>query len=300
MTGHGEAHLRQDGLSVSVEVRSVNNRYFKLVLRASEGYGALESQIEELVRKAVRRGSVQVNLRIDRQARSDDYRVNTAVLAGYVRQLRQAISEQREGESATGGPKPASEIRYEALLDLPGVIGSPEVGWEQVESLWPQIQQTLHEALARFTQMRQEEGRAMARDLGDNLQVVQTLLGEIEARAPQVVEAYRNRLLDRLNALLKDLGVNAEPRDIVREVGVFAERSDISEEIVRLRSHLQQFAAFMAEAESSGRKLDFLTQEIFRETNTIGSKAGDAEIARRVVEIKSAIERVREMIQNLE
>jgi uncharacterized protein (TIGR00255 family) len=294
MTGHGEAHLRQDGLSVSVEVRSVNNRYFKLVLRASEGYSALESQIEELVRKSVRRGSVQVNLRIDRQARSDDYRVNTAVLSGYVRQLRQALAEQHEG-SVT-----AREIRYESLLDLPGVIGSPEVGWEQVESLWPLIQQTLQDALARFTQMRQEEGRAMARDLSENLQAVQILLGEIEARAPQVVEAYRNRLLDRLNLLLKDLGVNAEPRDIIREVGVFAERSDISEEIVRLRSHLQQFAAFMAEAESSGRKLDFLTQEIFRETNTIGSKAGDAEIARRVVEIKSAIERVREMIQNLE
>lgn len=294
MTGHGEAHLRQDGLSVSVEVRSVNNRYFKLVLRASEGYSALESQIEELVRKSVRRGSVQVNLRIDRQARSDDYRVNTTVLSGYVRQLRQALAEQHEGSVA------ASEIRYESLLDLPGVIGSPEVGWEQVESLWPLIQQTLQDALSRFTQMRQEEGRAMARDLNENLQAVQILLGEIEARAPQVVEAYRNRLLDRLNLLLKDLGVNAEPRDIIREVGVFAERSDISEEIVRLRSHLQQFAAFMAEAESSGRKLDFLTQEIFRETNTIGSKAGDAEIACRVVEIKSAIERVREMIQNLE
>ena len=125
-------------------------------------------------------------------------------------------------------------------------------------------------------------------------------LTAVERRAPQVVDAYRARLLERLQTLLADLGVQIQPADVVREVGIFAERSDISEEIVRLKSHLEQFAAVMAERESQGRKLDFVIQEMFRETNTIGSKANDAEIARHVIEMKSAIERMREMIQNVE
>jgi uncharacterized protein (TIGR00255 family) len=148
--------------------------------------------------------------------------------------------------------------------------------------------------------MRQEEGAAMAADLTANARAIAAELSAVERRAPQVVEAYRARLLDRLKGLLADLGVQIQPADVVREVGIFAERSDISEEIVRLKSHLEQFATVMAERDSQGRKLDFVIQEMFRETNTIGSKANDAEIARHVIEMKTAIERMREMIQNVE
>jgi uncharacterized protein (TIGR00255 family) len=125
-------------------------------------------------------------------------------------------------------------------------------------------------------------------------------LAQIDARAPLVVDAYRGRLSERLNKMLAEFGVQVEAADIVREVGIFAERSDIAEEIVRLRSHLDQFDTIMALSESSGRKLEFLMQEMFRETNTIGSKSNDAEIARHVIEVKAAIERMREMIQNVE
>src|SRR5207248_9259785 len=134
-------------------------------------------------------------------------------------------------------------------------------------------------------------------DLALNARAIASELTRIEARAPIVVEAYRVRLTDRLNKLLADVGVRAEPADVVREIGIFAERSDISEEIVRLRSHLEQFDTVMGLAESSGRKLEFLIQELFREINTIGSKSTDVEIARHVIEIKTAIERLREMIQ---
>lgn len=290
MTGHGEAHRHEDGLSIGVEVRTVNNRYFKLNLRVTEGYNLLEAHVESVVRQHVRRGTVQVNLQIGRETRADDYRLNEAVLKGYVQQL----------ESVLGGKIDRDAAHLAPLLALPGVVEEPAAQYEAVEAQWPRIEPVLSEALSRLTQMRVDEGRSMAADLAANSRAIAAELAHVESRAPLVVEAYRSRLTDRLNKLLADVGVRLEQADVVREVGVFAERSDISEEIVRLRSHLEQFDAVMAAEESQGRKLEFLTQEMFRETNTIGSKANDAEIARHVIEIKSAIERMREMIQNVE
>jgi uncharacterized protein (TIGR00255 family) len=148
--------------------------------------------------------------------------------------------------------------------------------------------------------MRAEEGKAMAADLAANAAAIARELNAIEARAPGVAETYRGRLSERLTKTLSEFQITLDPNDLIREVSIFAERSDISEEIVRLRSHLEQFAATLDLPESSGRKLEFLTQEMFRETNTIGSKANDVEISRHVIEIKAAIERIREMIQNVE
>jgi uncharacterized protein (TIGR00255 family) len=148
--------------------------------------------------------------------------------------------------------------------------------------------------------MRTDEGRRMAADLEVNARAIAAELKKVEARAPLVIDAYRGRLSERLTKLLAEVGVQGAPGDVVREVALFAERTDISEEIVRLKSHLHELDAVMAAPESQGRKLDFLTQELFRETNTIGSKANDAEIARHVIEMKTAIERMREMIQNVE
>lgn len=140
----------------------------------------------------------------------------------------------------------------------------------------------------------------MSVDLTGNCRLIGEQLVAIEQRAPAVIEAYRARIIERLNKQLEEVGTRIEPADVVREVGMYAERSDISEEIVRLRSHLEQFRTVMTNEEMGGRKLEFLTQEMFRETNTIGSKANDSEIARHVIEIKTAIERIREMIQNVE
>jgi uncharacterized protein (TIGR00255 family) len=290
MTGHGESHRHEDGLSIAVEIRTVNNRYFKLNLRLTEGYAPLEPHVESLIRQQIRRGTVQAQVQIDREPRPEDYRLNAVVLTGYLQQLEAALG--------TAVSRDASQLA--PLLTLPGVVHEPTAEYEEIEAQWPKIEGVLTAALAHLARMRINEGRSMAADLASNARAIASELALIEARAPLVAEAYRSRLTDRLNKLLSEMGVRVEPADVVREVGIFAERSDISEEIVRLRSHLEQFDMVMAADESQGRKLEFLTQEMFRETNTIGSKANDAEIARHVIEIKTAIERMREMIQNVE
>lgn len=290
MSGQGEAFAQQNGTTVAVEVRSINSRYFKLSVRAGEGNGSLEPLIDSAVRKQIRRGTVQVNVRIDREARPDDYQLNQEVLASYRRQLERLCYRLHVAES----------VQLESLLNLPGIVDEKIGTHDDPHATWPVVEQALTEALAEVNKMRVEEGRAMADDLKQNCQSISAQVNAIQQRAPAVVEAYSNRLRERLNSMLAEVGVNIEPADIVREVGMFAERCDISEEIVRLRSHLEQFDGIMQADESNGRKLEFLIQEMFRETNTIGSKANDAEIARHVVEIKTMIERMREMIQNVE
>jgi uncharacterized protein (TIGR00255 family) len=290
MTGHGEAQRHADGLSIAVEIRTVNNRYFKLNLRVTDGYLSLEPHVEALVRQQVRRGTVQLNVLINREHSPDDYHLNTAVLGSYIQQLETAFGVAL----AHGGSNIAP------LLSLPGVVEERATALDAIESQWPIVEKVVGDALARLAKMRVDEGRSMTTDLVANARAIAAELAHVEVRAPLVVAAYRTRLTDKLNKLLAEVGGRIEPADVVREVGVFAERGDISEEIVRLKSHLEQFDTVLATDESQGRKLDFLVQEMFRETNTIGSKANDADIARHVIEMKTAIERMREMIQNVE
>jgi uncharacterized protein (TIGR00255 family) len=290
MTGHGAGRLQQSGVTVTVEIRTVNNRYYKMSMRTTEGYAALESRIDDVIRQSIRRGSVQLDLRVDREISLDSCLLNEAALVSYAQQLR-AI-QKRLGLN--------TDVRIDQLLELPGVVNESSMDGQVADSDWPVIERAIQDALAGLAVMRQKEGRAMARDLEENCRAIAGQLDSIEQLAPVVVDSYRGRLTDRLNKLLSEHGVTVQTADVVREVGLFAERSDIGEEIVRLRSHLEQFLATMGATESSGRKLDFITQEMFREANTIGSKSNDAGIARHVVEVKAAIERIREMIQNIE
>ncbi len=289
MTGFGEAHRQDAILAVAVEVRTINSRYFKLSVRCDEGYTALEPQIESVVRQDIKRGTVQVSLRVDRARKPDDFRLNATVLAGYQRQL--------EDLRRQWSLKP---VELDALLLLPGVVDEDRLSADDIQTDWPLIGKTLEAAMANMAQMRQDEGRAMSADLSANCALIATELTEVERRAPLVGDAYRGRLTERLGKILEEYQITLQPNDLVREISIYAERSDISEELVRLRSHLEQFGAIMALDESSGRKLEFLTQEMFREANTIGSKANDVEISRHVIEIKTCIERIREMIQNVE
>ncbi len=187
-----------------------------------------------------------------------------------------------------------------SLLQLPGVVDEEKFRSTDTESEWPLIQTAILAALDNMATMRVDEGRAMSLDLENNCAAIGRELDSVERRAPAVVDAYRTRLSERLTKTLAEQQLALAPADIMRELCVFAERSDISEETVRLRSHLEQFSTIQAKEEGCGRKLEFLTQEMFREANTIGSKANDVEIARSVIEIKTAIERIREMIQNIE
>lgn len=290
MTGHGAGHLQQDGVIVTAELRTVNNRYYKLSFRYSDGFASLESRVDDLIRQSIRRGTVQLDLRIEQEASPDSYRLNETALASYFNQLRVLGPDLGIG----------LEVRLESLLALPGVVNEHIATSKDAENLWPLIEQTIQQALDGHARMRRDEGRAMAQDLAENCKTISRELESVEKLAPQVVEAYRTRLTDRLNKLLAEYGASVQPVDIVREVGLFAERSDFSEETVRLRSHLEQFVSIMNSAESNGRKLEFITQEMFREANTVGSKSNDAAVARHVIEIKTSIERIREMIQNVE
>ncbi|MGW8257656.1 MAG: YicC/YloC family endoribonuclease [Thermoguttaceae bacterium] len=289
MTGFGESHCRENGCAISLEVRTINSRYFKLTVRASEGYGALEPHIEELVRKAIHRGTIQVNLRVERLRPAEDYCLNLEVLQRYRRQLE----EQRQWGTNEAVP-------LAAYLSLPGVVNETSLILREVDSDWPIIGRVLEAALKNLQRMRAEEGNSMAKDLAANCNQVRQCLTRIESRSPLVVAEYRSRLHEKLKRVLAEYSVALDAAELIREVSLFADRCDISEELVRLRSHVEQFLATMDLPESSGRKLEFITQEMMREANTIGAKANDVEIAREVIEIKTAIERIREMIQNIE
>lgn len=290
MTGFGEARSQSGGMAIAVEVRTINSRHFKLSYRSSEGYAGLEPEIETVVRAAIRRGTVQLNLRVDRRATIDDYHINTEVLENYHRQLKQFTGEM-------GGH--VSEL-LQTLLLLPGVVDEKSRGEHDPREDWPAIEPVIREALASLAKMRTEEGVALAADLAHNGRQISELLDAITRRSPEVTQSYQSRLTGRVQQALSELNVTVEPADLLREIALFADRSDISEEIVRLRSHLQQYEAALLMTESSGRKLEFIAQEMGREINTIGSKANDAEISRLVVEIKTALERIREQIQNVE
>jgi uncharacterized protein (TIGR00255 family) len=290
MTGFGEAQGQVPGETVRVEIRSVNNRHFKFLCRLPEGYASLESPIEALVRQSIHRGTVQLNLQITREVREEDYQLNERILLHYHRQLNAIRSRLQE----------LAEVPLAAMLALPGVVTDASRKPVDLETEWPTVARVVRQGLDELEQMRTQEGQALAADLTTNCQVIQRELDQIEQRAPQIVRAYEIRLLDRINQLLSEHSVQTDPTAVIREVGIFADRTDFSEEIVRLRSHLHQFGLIMSTESSPGRKLEFLIQEMLRETNTIGSKANDAVVARHVVEIKTATERLREMIQNVE
>jgi uncharacterized protein (TIGR00255 family) len=290
MTGFGEVVEQREGYAIGIEIRTVNSRYFKSNIRTTEGYGVLESLIDAVLRETVKRGTVNCNVRIRHLASAEDYRLNTRILNQYIDQL-QSVAAQRNLEEA---------IRLEPLAGLPGVVEELSAEALDAASLWPIVEPALIAAIEQLTAMRTVEGEALATDLRDQCATVASCLDVIEKQAPVVGENYRKRIQDRVNEALASLNVSLEPGDLVREVALYTDRADIAEEIVRLRSHLQQFAVALELPESAGRKMEFICQEMGRETNTIGSKANDALISQQIVEIKTALERIREQIQNVQ
>ncbi|MGL4549600.1 MAG: YicC/YloC family endoribonuclease [Gemmataceae bacterium] len=292
MTGFGEATQASDRLTVAVELRAVNNRYLKVTLRATEPYNLLEPDLEKVIRRTVKRGTLQVHLRVQRPVKAQDYVINAVALRSYLQQVRAAS----DGLALPDG----GQSLLAQILALPGVVPEPASGAYSAEEDWPVFEKAVELAVGRMQQMRLDEGRAMASQLLHLRDHIGSELALVRKRVPAVADAYRERLFDRVKLMLSELDVRIDRNDLIREVAVFAERSDISEEVVRLASHLTQFQEVLEEPESAGRKLEFLTQEMFRETNTIGSKASDVEISRHVVEIKGTLEKIRELVQNVE
>jgi uncharacterized protein (TIGR00255 family) len=194
----------------------------------------------------------------------------------------------------------AAEIPLAALLALPGVVIESEVDDAQLSALWPDLERCLNETLDHFDDFRRREGQSMRDDLSLQCDVIEQQLVSVIERSPTVVIDYRDKLLERVRRLMADLNVTLSETDIIREMAIFADRCDINEEITRLKSHIEQFRRMLAADSSQGRKLEFISQEMFREIDTIGSKANSTTIAHCVVEMKAAIERIREVLQNLE
>ncbi len=292
MTGYGAARHEGNDLSLSIEVRALNNRFLKVSLRAADPYHLLEPDVEKVVRGVVRRGTLQVHLRCEHQSAPADYRINATALQAYLAQLRPIIESNGLGSQGA--------MLLAQVLTLPGVVVEPGSLTSRLEQDWPVIEKVLSQALDSLQRMRRDEGRAMAQELLNYRDAIHTHLAVIQSRIPLVASAYRDRLFERVQSILNEHDVVLDRNDLIKEVSIFSERSDIAEEVIRLMSHLDQFQEIMNEPDSPGRKLDFLTQEMFREANTLGAKAGDVEISRRVVEIKGVLEKIRELVQNVE
>ena len=289
MTGFGNASLQTEGVHVSSEIKSVNNRYLKISVRMPDSVARFEAEIEKLVRSRVTRGSVQLSIRVRFTSGQSEYRIDQDLLRSFQRQLAE-ISGDAKANSATLGE----------LLSLPGVVSQTELPEEFVNSLWPAVEASLKESLDHFEDFRRREGESMRQDIEKQCEVIESEGRQVALLTPQVVTEYRDKILERVRRLIGDASVNISENDVIREVALFADRCDINEEITRLRSHTEQFRRLLNGETSQGRKLEFIGQEMFREINTIGSKANHVTIALSVVEMKAAIERMREVLQNVE
>lgn len=290
MTGYGQAHWEDARVTVDAEVRTVNHRFFKLVSRLPDGLTLFESQIEELVRAHLSRGVVEVDVKLKERERHPEVSINKTLLKNYARTLREL----------SAGLKLKNGVDLTLLLGLPGVLAVEEDSSGRARALWPKIRGVVEEAVEEAARMRAREGKRLVATLEGLLKLIGDLLETVKKRAPLVPVEYKERLAARIETLLGGKSAGVEPPDLARELAVFADRCDISEEIQRLSSHLVEFRrAFKAEGDV-GKQLDFLTQEMVREANTMGSKANDAEITRCVIAVKAEVERIKEQVQNVE
>lgn len=291
MTGFGHSSQQLHEVQVSTEIKSVNNRYLKLALRLPDTIARFEADIEKLVRARVSRGTVQLSFRVRFGSGQSEYRIDTDVLRGYQQQLSVL--------GGVGGAQ-ASSVPLSELLGLPGVVAQLQFSDEELGTIWPAVESSLKDALDHFDDFRRREGESMRKDLQHQCEVIETEVSRIATLAPGVVTDQRDRILERVRRLISETTATIVENDLIREVAMFADRCDVNEEITRLRSHTEQFQRLLNGETSQGRKLEFIGQEMFREINTIGSKANNVAIALGVVEMKAAIERMREVLQNVE
>ena len=290
MTGRGTGAAAGRLARVEVELSSVNRKQLDVDVGLPRFLSSFESRVQELVQDRLSRGRVSGEIRVTwaEAAQASGARVDLGLARATVTALRAAAKK-------LGLP---DDLKASALLSLPGLVAF-EQGERDLEALWPAVRKALAAALAKLQAMRRKEGAALARDLQSRLTTLRTLVGEIAERAPGVAETYRANLLKRIGEALPGSDLAGDER-LLKEVALFADKADVAEELVRLDSHFRQADGLLKTGGVVGRTLDFLVQEMGREINTIGSKANDAEIARRVVACKAELERFREQVQNLE
>jgi len=288
MTGYGRAQYMDEEMKITVEIKSVNHRFLEPFVKLPRKYSLLEERIKDLLRTELNRGRIDIWIGIEElSSQSGVLKVDKNLAIDYYNSLRELAE--------LVGISP--EITLYQLSCMEGVISLQEQDVD-LESIWAKISQPFHEALEQVVSMRSREGERLQEELLSRAAILADILLEIEARAPEVVEAYSIRLQDRISNFARDIDV--DPNRLATEIAVFAEKSDITEEIVRFKSHLSQLKESIRSREPVGRKMDFLMQELNREINTIGSKSPDLTVSQKVVEAKSEIEKMREQVQNIE
>ena len=290
MTGFGRGSATGDGFAVGVEIKTVNNRYLDIHVRGPQELASLEMDIRKRVNARLSRGRVDLNVNFDRTGDAASYQINQSVVAAYVDALR----EIQHQFNLSG------DIDVSAIARLPGALSSPrnELTSEMVSG----IKSAIDQALDNLEQMRNVEGQSLATEMRNRLQTVQQKIPLIESAAAGLVDAYQQRLQKRISELTSRSGqpIELDPTRLAQEVAYLADRSDITEELARLRSHVEQFREAIDSHEEVGKRLDFLLQELNREANTVLSKSTEISIKEAALAIKAEVEKLREQVQNVE
>jgi len=290
MTGYGEAKLEDEQFVLSIELKSVNNRFLKISGKVPEEVSYLLNDLEGQIRKSLLRGSVFFALRFEPKRDADLYEIDEGLLKKYLKTLTR-INKELKTEDAIG---------IKDLLLLPGVVHTEEalhVGREEVLAV---ARSALEATLEGVIKMRSLEGARLEEEFRARSNRLKALLEIVRREAPRAVEEYQQKLEERVNQLLNEKGVKLEPQDLLKEVAILAERSDIAEEIQRLESHLDQFVETIKESVPVGRKLEFIVQEMLRESNTMSAKSPNTTLSRNIVEIKTEVDRLKEQVVNVE
>ena len=290
MTGFGEAAAEVDGVAYTVEIKTVNNRYYKIHLRLPDIATFLEGEIEKLLRTRIRRGTVSCGLYMKNVSGEALFEFDENTLVSYITKLRD-IAKTNDIE----GPIDLAE-----LLTLPGIVQPVCPDQSKADRMKEVILELTGRAIEQLKQMRLQEGAALAEDLAANCQVITEKLQLIRGRSEVVIEEYHDKLRKRVDKLLAGAQLEIDQELLAREMAIFADRCDIAEELARLASHLDQFTEQCQTDHNVGRRLDFVSQEMLREANTIASKSSDSQIARWVIDMKCAIDRIKEQVQNVE
>ncbi len=290
MTGYGRAQDTIDSISITVELKSVNHRYFEFNSRVPRNYGFLEEKLKSYVASRVSRGKVECYVSVENLEDDNvEILVNHSLASSYLSALKE-LAERNE-LNLRDDLALSSLARYNDIFTVHKTEADEEKIWNAVKTV-------AETAVTKFIEMRQDEGEKLKNDVLSRIDIILSKVKEIEIRSPETVKEYNDKLLSRINEYLSN--VQIDEQRLLTECAIFADKVAVAEETVRLRSHIDQLRQFMDSTESIGRKIDFLVQEMNREANTIGSKAQDVTIARNVIDIKSEIEKIREQIQNIE
>lgn len=288
MTGYGRAQKILSGRDILVEIRSVNHRYYEYSSRIPRTYNYIDEKLKSLLKNSISRGKVDISVSINNiEGRDTEIAINKGVAEGYLNALRSVSAELNVDDDLT----------LSKLIKLPDIFNVQKTPDDE-EQVWNDVAEVAGEALQKFVAMRETEGEKLRSDVLEKARLISEMVSKVEELSPLTVEAYREKLFRKLSEVLESKDIDQQR--IVTEAAIFSEKIAVDEETVRLKSHISQLEEMLDSGEAIGRKLDFIVQEMNRETNTIGSKAQDLNITKIVVDMKAELEKIREQIQNIE